>query len=53
MTVKDSGFGDVFDGLEFNDTAIAILGNESVTFGPANAGPAVRAFRACTAGAGA
>ena len=53
VTVKDSGFGNVLDGLEFNNTATAILGNEAVTFGLENAGPAVRAFRACTAGAGA
>jgi hypothetical protein len=51
VTVKDSGFGNVLDGLEFNNTATAILGNEAVTFGLENAGPAVRAFRACTAGA--
>jgi hypothetical protein len=53
VTVKDSGFGNVLDGLEFNNTATAILGDEAVTFGLENAGPAVRAFRACTAGAGA
>ena len=53
VTVKDSGFGNVLDGLEFNNTATAILGNEAVTFGLENAGPAVRAFRACTAGVGA
>ena len=44
MTVKDSGFGNVLGGLEFNNTATAILGNEAVTFGLENAGPAVRAF---------
>ena len=53
VTVKDSGFGNVLDGLEFNNAATAILGNEAVTFRLENAGPAVRAFRACTAGAGA
>jgi hypothetical protein len=50
VTVKDSGFGNVLDGLEFNNAATAILGNEAVTFRLENAGPAVRAFRACTAG---
>jgi len=53
VTVRDSGFGNVLDGLEFNNTATAILGNEAVTFGLENAGPAVRAFRACTAFTGA
>jgi hypothetical protein len=51
--LKDSGFGNVLDGLEFNNIATATLGNEAVTFGLENADPAVRAFRACTAGAGA
>jgi len=53
VTVKDSGFSNVLDGLEFNNAATAILGNEAVTFRLENAGPAVRSFRACTAGAGA
>ena len=53
VTVRDSGFGNVLDGLEFNDTATAILGEETVTFGLANAAPEVRAFRACTMGLGA
>ena len=53
VTVKDSGFGNVLDGLEFNTTAVAILGDETVSFGLKDAGPAVRAFRACTTGAAA
>ncbi len=53
VTVRDSGFGNVLDGLEFNHTATAILGGETATFGLEDAGPAVRAFRACTMGAGA
>jgi hypothetical protein len=52
VTVTDSGFGNVLDGLEFNDAATAILGDKTVTFGLEDAGPAVRAFRACAMGVG-
>lgn len=51
LTVRDRGFGNVLNGLEFNDTATALLGDEAVAFGLNGAGPAVRAFRACTMGA--
>lgn len=47
LTVTDSGFGNVLDGLEFNDTAIAILGDQVVTFALEEAAPAVQEFRAC------
>jgi hypothetical protein len=52
LTVKDRGFGNVLDGLEFNETATALLGDHAVAFGLDDAGPAVRAFRACTTGVG-
>ncbi len=50
LTVTDQGFGNVLNGLEFNDTATALLGDRAVAFALDGAGPAVRAFRACTAG---
>lgn len=48
LTVTDSGFGNVLSGLEFNDTATALLGDQSVVVTLNGAGPAVRDFRACT-----
>ena len=50
LTVTDRGFGNVLDGLEFNNTATALLGDRAVSFSLDGAGPAVRAFRACAAG---
>jgi len=52
LTVTDSGFGNVLDGLQFNRTATAFVGAMSVTIpldGPAPAAPAVAQFRACPA----
>ncbi len=49
LAVTDRGFGNVLNGLEFNDTATALLGERAVAFALDGAGPAVRAFRACTA----
>lgn len=48
LTVTDRGFGNVLNGLEFNETATALVGAEAVAFALAGAAPAVRAFRACT-----
>lgn len=53
LTVTDRGFGNVLDGLEFNDTATALLGEESVPFSLDGASEPVRAFRACSEGAAA
>ncbi len=50
LTVTDSGFGNVLDGLEFNQTATAVLGDQAFTFGLDNAAPSVREFRACASG---
>lgn len=47
LTVKDRGFGNVLDGLEFNQTATALLGDQTVAVPLAGAAPAVRVFRAC------
>ena len=52
LTVTDRGFGNVLNGLEFNDTATAVLGDREVSFRLDEAGPAVRAFRACADGLG-
>lgn len=49
LTVTDSGFGNVLDGLQFNDTAIALSGGASVAISLDGAAPAVEAFRACIA----
>lgn len=48
LTVTDSGFGNVLNGLEFNSTATALLGDQSVVVTLNGAAPAVRDFRACT-----
>lgn len=50
VTVTDSGFGNVLNGLEFNITATALLGDRAVTVPLDDAGPAVRDFRACSSG---
>ena len=47
LTVTDRGFGNVLDGLEFNETATAVLGDQSAPFPLDDAGGPVRAFRAC------
>lgn len=43
--MTDRGFG---NGLAFNETAIALLGDQAVVLSLAGAAPAVQAFRACT-----
>ncbi len=50
LSVSDTGFGNVLNGLEFNATATAISGNQAVTVPLAGAAPAVQEFRACTEG---
>ncbi len=50
LTVTDSGFGNVLNGLEFNHTATALLNDRAVAVPLDGAGPAVRDFRACTSG---
>ena len=51
VTVTDTGFGNVLDGLEFNATATAVMGEARVPFALEGAAAPVRAFRACTAAA--
>ncbi len=48
LTVTDRGFGNVLDGLQFNDTATALAGTEAVTIPLEGAAPAVIQFRTCT-----
>lgn len=48
VTVSDTGFGNVLDGLEFNATATAVMGGARVPFSLDGAAEPVRAFRACT-----
>lgn len=47
LTVADSGFGNVLDGLEFNDRAFARSGAMIVDFSLEEAAEHVRAFRSC------
>jgi hypothetical protein len=49
LTVTDSGFGNVLDGLEFNRRAYAISGDTTVGVSLEGIGPAMEAFRACPA----
>ena len=47
LTVTDTGFGNVLDGLAYNATATALAGTTEVPFDLAGARPVVEAFRAC------
>ena len=49
VTVRDRGFGNVLNGLEFSDTATAILGATQIAIPLAGADAPVQAFRACIA----
>lgn len=49
VTVKDRGFGNVLNGLEFNKRAYAILGETTIGFDLTGIGPAINAFRDCPA----
>lgn len=48
LTVTDSGFGNVLDGLEFNATATAFTQTSAVTVSLDGAAGPVQQFRACT-----
>jgi hypothetical protein len=47
VTVTDTGFGNVLDGLAYNATATAVAGETVLPFDLTDARPAVEAFRAC------
>lgn len=49
LTVTDTGFGNVLNGLEFNSIATAIAGSRRVDIPLQDAGEPVQAFRACPA----
>ena len=51
VTVTDSCFGNVLDGLEFNDTAVASVDGTQLDLPLAGAARAIAAFRACASGA--
>lgn len=48
LTVRDQGFGNVLDGLEYNSVATAFAGATAAQMSLETAPEAVRAFRACT-----
>ncbi len=50
--VADVGFGNVLDGLQFNDTAYALTEGEFAAFPLDGAAPHVQAFRDCMPNAG-
>jgi hypothetical protein len=47
LTVTDTGFGNVLDGLALNSTATALAGDTTIPVDLTGARPAVEAFRAC------
>ena len=53
VSVADTGFGNVLDGLEFNNVANAVLGDQVLAIPLAGAAPEVARFRDCTARVGA
>lgn len=48
LTVTDRGFGNVLDGLQYNDTATALLGERALPIPLDGAAGPVAEFRACT-----
>ncbi|WP_411890121.1 excinuclease ABC subunit B [Yoonia sp. SDW83-1] len=49
LTVKDRGFGNVLNGLEFNTMAMGASGDTFLAMPLAGIGPAIQAFRDCPA----
>lgn len=49
LTVTDRGFGNVLNGLQFNETVTALLGDAEVQFPLAGAPEPVADFRLCRA----
>jgi len=47
LTVRDQGFGNVLNGLEFNSTVTAFDGDTTVTFSLDGAAPEIARFRDC------
>jgi hypothetical protein len=51
LTASDTGFGNVLDGLEYNETALAFTQTQVVQLPLDGAAPKVRAFRECSGAA--
>ncbi len=47
LTVSDSGFGNVLNGLQFNTSMTALIGEETLTVSLEGAAEPTKAFRAC------
>ncbi|MFC3614630.1 hypothetical protein ACFORG_12725 [Lutimaribacter marinistellae] len=47
LSVTDTGFGNVLNGLEFNERALAYTPDRAVEFSLQGAAPEVRRFREC------
>lgn len=47
LTVSDSGFGNVLNGLQFNDSMSALIGDETLSVSLEGAAAPTAAFRAC------
>ena len=52
VSVTDTGFGNVLDGLQFNEVALAVIGDSTIAFPLKGAASAVVAFRQCAPAAG-
>lgn len=50
LSVSDTGFGNVLDGLAFNDRAVALVGDTAPSVPLDGAAPGVAALRACAEG---
>lgn len=51
LTAADTGFGNVLNGLEYNETALAFTQDQIVQFPLDGAAPEVRRFRECAGAA--
>lgn len=52
VTVTDTGFGNVLDGLQYNEKATALVGGLEIQFNLDGAAQPTAAFRACEVAAG-
>ena len=48
LTVTDSGFGNVLNGIAFNRQAVALIGDQAVAFSLQDAAEPTAAFRDCS-----
>ncbi|MBT8458903.1 MAG: excinuclease ABC subunit B [Boseongicola sp.] len=47
LTVRDQGFGNVLNGLQYNSTVTAFVGDATVSFSLDDAAPEIARFREC------